>query len=730
MKNLILSGLALTTLLMPPLLGQPSYTGPAPDGTVVEDAALRRSQYLDRVNEVIDWRIDFANLNLNNMDLRSVKAMLVRGQNINICSQRVIALMQNPGTGPFWMLPTVGAAYLGRNLLSAEARDAIRETWRTTFQQRGDTENHFVMYYTSLYLMSQLYPDLPGSSWYSGKSSSENMTEAREFLVHWMEVTSTVGQTEFNPVNYLPEYAIAMIYLVSWAEDPEMKKRGEMMLDWLFAGLAANTLNGVLRGANSRADDISVAERWYGYASLFAWLNFNACPPRRHFGAFGYEYAYLAANYEVPEVIYRIALDRQGTYGQRDLKRSSIRYRYADSAFAPIYKTSYTTDDYAVGSYSGGPAGTIQTHVWDVTWSVPDPRGVHNTMFSLHPHSSIKAILASFTSYPDIFIQGLYQGGKPSYDEPDKLLGPSPHEQVFQHKDTIVALYDIPEGTRFPQINGFFSKDLVNLDEDASGWIFAQGGDTYLAYRPLAGYDWIAHRDYQRIPSTTGRAYQRTDTGSKVLVSPHLKNGTIVQAASASDYDSFDLFKDTIRNLPLEFDLEAGPTVRMRTLRGEEIVCTYGQLPTVNGRSLDYTQWKLFEGPYLNAEKDSKKLVLTHGNLRRVIDFNILTLADTAINPVISPAGGDYRGEMQVHISVSSPEATVRYTLDGSEPDADSPVYGGPFAVTVTTTVKARAFETGLSPSDSAVAGFEIWPAQNSSVETVGGNRSVEFQAE
>ena len=87
-----------------------------------------------------------------------------------------------------------------------------------------------------------------------------------------------------------------------------MKKRAEMMLDWLFAGLAANTLNGLLRGANSRADGISVAERWYGYASLFAWLNFNAWPPRKNFGAFAYQYAYLAANYEVPEVIYRIAI--------------------------------------------------------------------------------------------------------------------------------------------------------------------------------------------------------------------------------------------------------------------------------------------------------------------------------------------------------------------------------------------------------------------------------------
>ena len=31
--------------------------------------------------------------------------------------------------------------------------------------------------------------------------------------------------------------------------------------------------------------------------------------------------------------------------------------------------------DYAVGSYQGGMADPIQTHVWDVTWAVPDPRG-------------------------------------------------------------------------------------------------------------------------------------------------------------------------------------------------------------------------------------------------------------------------------------------------------------------------------------------------------------------
>jgi len=47
---------------------------------------------------------------------------------------------------------------------------------------RGDTENHWLLYYTSLYLMAQMYPDQPGDTWFTGKSSAENMADARQQL--------------------------------------------------------------------------------------------------------------------------------------------------------------------------------------------------------------------------------------------------------------------------------------------------------------------------------------------------------------------------------------------------------------------------------------------------------------------------------------------------------------------------------------------------------------------
>jgi len=199
-------------------LAQPSYEAPHPSLEVVEDAALRRAQYLDRVNEVIEWRAGIVERGESEkMDLSSVSANLLLGRNLEACSARVIEMMETPGSGPFWMLPSVCAAFSGKELLSPEAQASIRDAWRSAYQLRGDTENHFAMYYTMLYLMSELYPNEPGDTWYTGKSSEENLAESRDYLIDWMDIMATIGQGEFNPTHYIGEYAIPMLFLASWA---------------------------------------------------------------------------------------------------------------------------------------------------------------------------------------------------------------------------------------------------------------------------------------------------------------------------------------------------------------------------------------------------------------------------------------------------------------------------------------------------------------------------------
>jgi peptidoglycan/xylan/chitin deacetylase (PgdA/CDA1 family)/N-acetyl-beta-hexosaminidase len=59
-------------------------------------------------------------------------------------------------------------------------------------------------------------------------------------------------------------------------------------------------------------------------------------------------------------------------------------------------------------------------------------------------------------------------------------------------------------------------------------------------------------------------------------------------------------------------------------------------------------------------------------------------------------ASGWYGGPVSVGLSAVDAEsgvATIRYTTDGSDPTASSPIYIGPFMVSATTTVKYRAFD-------------------------------------
>ena len=54
--------------------------------------------------------------------------------------------------------------------------------------------------------------------------------------------------------------------------------------------------------------------------------------------------------------------------------------------------------------------------------------------------------------------------------------------------------------------------------------------------------------------------------------------------------------------------------------------------------------------------------------------------------------------------------ATIRYTLDGtrSDPTANSPAYSSPITVTVTTTVKAKAFHPEWTTSPTTTATYTI----------------------
>jgi hypothetical protein len=84
--------------------------------------------------------------------------------------------------------------------------------------------------------------------------------------------------------------------------------------------------------------------------------------------------------------------------------------------------------------------------------------------------------------------------------------------------------------------------------------------------------------------------------------------------------------------------------------------------------------------------------------------------------PVIHPQkeevkmkDGIYRAEQfTVVIDLFVPDAKLHYTLDGSEPTANSPAYEGPFVLSKSKTVQARAFQAGRADGPIASVKFVV----------------------
>ena len=76
--------------------------------------------------------------------------------------------------------------------------------------------------------------------------------------------------------------------------------------------------------------------------------------------------------------------------------------------------------------------------------------------------------------------------------------------------------------------------------------------------------------------------------------------------------------------------------------------------------------------------------------------------------PTATPNGGNYSTPQDVTLTTSTPGATIRYTIDGSSPGAQSPAYSTPIHLSTTTTLKAAAFKSGWDPSDVRTASFTM----------------------
>jgi hypothetical protein len=98
---------------------------------------------------------------------------------------------------------------------------------------------------------------------------------------------------------------------------------------------------------------------------------------------------------------------------------------------------------------------------------------------------------------------------------------------------------------------------------------------------------------------------------------------------------------------------------------------------------------------------------LTLRQVKHTVAAYRATVVNTVATPQFSPVSGTtFSSSLQVSITCSTASATIRYTTNGSEPTTNSALYTAPFTLTSTTTVRAKAFKSGMNDSATAVATY------------------------
>ena len=464
-------------------------------------------------------------------------------------------------------------------------------------EEKGFTENHKLQYRTARYLFAQTWPD--GPDYADGMTPAEGKKEAEEWIFDWMNRTVTVGQLEFDSVNYHSLYYLCMTTLYDFADDPLMKQKAWMMMQLLLADWAPEYLNGNWIGAHSREKYNQVTHTVLnsGVTIPFGYLFFGNSSyhpeiPEQYFVG-------LAAvqGFKPLSILGNIATDRTLPYVHRETKAPRRGFGI-NTADLPTWKYDYVTKDYALGS-SYGDITAVENHRWDLTWTSENDG---STCFFINPSCSPEQLSKYFEFGPvDVLEQVVKE--RPYYTDPNKWVEGSPFEELFQQENSIIALYDIPETERNTHVNGFFSKIIQNRITDQNGWIFCQSDSIYFAVNTFTKGVWHEADSHYRLTLNNPRT------------------GLVMEVAQISDYPSFDAFQKQIKKNKLEVDLK-NLNVKYTNSRGDKLDFTHGKKRILNGKKIDFEKWPLFDGPFIYSKMGSKIVEIKYGEEKVMLDFN------------------------------------------------------------------------------------------------------------
>ena len=513
--------------------------------------------------------------------------------------------------GPFNLIPGIHLLCRWEDRLPAAAADHIKRMFFDCLQQRGNTENHWLMFYAGNLLAAERWADEP--IFWNGLPPAVMHAEASRWILGMIARTATIGHYEYDSTGYHNEHFTPYLALAEHARDPVVKRQAAKVVDLLLADMALEYFHGAYAGGHGREGNVNTwTQVGPGQGLNYLYFGDEEFEPERHCQTYATPAA--AAAYRPPELLARLALDRDTPHVVRKTKPPRAIYRHVERAPDPVRKYTWMSRSFALGSTQTGMveagAGPIDLTSWDLTW-----RGARHQakICCNHPYRSALRFSSFLPELPQRVGRSVGTR-KPYLQVSDRLFGGSPYERMMQHEGTIIVLYRIPADDETPFVNCFLPKGSTWSEQN--GWILSDQQDFYVGLRPIGPYRWED-------------IYEPGKDGNWIdgwLLRIHdLNAGLVLEAVEKAAAGSFDAFCQ-VRSEAAHFDLSGWPDagrVSVNSSTGSRLEMAYDGPHRVDGRDLDYAGYPLFDAPGVDAPLGTGKVTLRHGADELALDFDI-----------------------------------------------------------------------------------------------------------
>ena len=508
------------------------------------------------------------------------------------------------------------------------------------------SENHQILFAAAEYLVGQKYPDILFPN--SGLTGRQHMDKARERALDWLRMRWDYGFIEYYSSVYYKEDIAALINLIDFAEDEELVRKSQIIMDLLFYDVASQSLGTMFSSVSGRAYQRNRMGREaaeFSGLTNYLWGSGEEIGPHMMYGMMH------TSNYELPPVLKEIALDTstviirqsngldlselkgEGYFGS-DNRSMMMQWGMESFTNPEVVRNSlahirncnmfsnYSLGDFKILNYKllhwlhleptvvriinpqsngvaiqKGNSYTYKTADYSM-YTVQDHQvgdyGDQQHIFGMNIHKAFSI----FHLHPALEKEKQRQS-------PNYWVGYGHFPHSVQDRNINLSIYNIPkkkgmmESALLDYTRAYFPSYDFDTAYIEGPYAFAKLGETYCAFIGMSEFKW--------------RDEDRDD-----LIQDGKQSFWITEAGSKSEDVSFEKFVGRIRNNPVSFnpDLLSLEYVSKKILYQLE----YGLNFRIDGKVID-TQYPRYDSPYVQGNKKDKTFSFSKNGKSLFLDF-------------------------------------------------------------------------------------------------------------